>query len=228
MSTENGSTADPAANAGATTGEQSQSTTQQAAPQDKQTDNAAPNAETKLGDKPADTSTDGKAEGDEKGETKAEAPESYSDFTLPEGVALDKEVLDEFKTAAKELNLSQDAAQKIADLGAKMTLKNAAAMEAKLTEVKAGWLESSRADKEIGGDAYDTNVAAAKSVFDAFGTPALKDLLDSSGLGNHPEMIRWAHRVSKHVSPDTIVTGRQQSGQPSDARKFYPNSQHNT
>lgn len=193
----------------------------------KQADGAAPAdaADKSKGDKPGDKPADDKGakpEDDKKGE-KAGAPESYSDFTLPEGVALDPEVMGEFKAAAKELNLPQDAAQKLADIGAKMTLKNAQAMDAKLTEVKAEWKQQAAVDKEFGGDKYEASKGAAATVFQTFGTPALKDLLESSGLGDHPEMIRWAYRVSKAISPDTVVIGRQPSAPEDPAKKLYPN-----
>lgn len=152
------------------------------------------------------------------------APESYTDFKLADGVSLDPDVMGEFKALAKDAGLSQEHAQKLVDLGAKMQLKGGESVSQGLAKAKESWLAASKADKEFGGDGYDANAGAASKVFADFGTPALKELLESSGLGNHPEMIRWAYRVSKAVSPDKVVTGRQGDGKPQDARKFYPNS----
>jgi hypothetical protein len=143
-------------------------------------------------------------------------PEKYEDFKLPDGVKLDTELMGEFGATAKELGLTQEQAQRVADLGAKLSQKNAAAVNDAVEQAKTEWIAQSKTDKEIGGEKFDANAAEAKAVFDAFGTPELGKLLVDSGLGNHPEMLRWAYRVSKQISPDKIHTGRQ-SGQAVDA-----------
>lgn len=165
----------------------------------------------------------GKAEGDGEG-TKVGAPEAYTDFALPEGVALDDEVMREFTGLAKEHNLTQEAAQKFVALGAKMSQKSATSLQDGVAQMRDGWLADSKADKEFGGEAYEANVAQARTVFQQFGTPELAEFLNASGIGNHPEMIRWAHRVSKAITPGKTITGRQTDGKVTDARKFYPNS----
>jgi len=45
------------------------------------------------------------AEGDKADDAPQGAPEAYEDFSVPEGVELDAELLGEFKNVAKELNL---------------------------------------------------------------------------------------------------------------------------
>lgn len=151
------------------------------------------------------------------------APEEYGDFSLPEGMKLDEAFLGEFKALAKGLNLSQENAQKVVDLGPKLTEHFVAKQQAALEEQSAQWVESARADKEFGGDKFDENLATANKVFEAFGTPELRQLLVESKLGNHPELIRWAHRVGKALSEDTIVRGSAPQTKPVDpAKKLYP------
>ena len=43
---------------------------------------------------------------------------------------------------------------------------------------------------------------------ETFGTPELRSLLDSTGMGNHPEVVRLALKIGKAISEDTIVRGR--------------------
>ncbi len=65
-------------------------------------------------DPPADAAA--KPEGEAKPEAVVKEPISYTDFTLPEGVTLQDEALDGFKTLASESGIPQEAAQKMLDM----------------------------------------------------------------------------------------------------------------
>ncbi len=142
---------------------------------------------------------------DAKGDEKV-IPEQY-EFKLAEGVEPDAELVEELSNVAKELKLGQDEAQKFADLGGKMAQKWAAKQAEAVEQAKAEWLAASRSDKEFGGDKLDANLAVANKTFGAFGTPELRELLDKTGLGEHPEVIRWAYRVGQAISEDKIIVG---------------------
>ena len=132
------------------------------------------------------------------------APEKYE---LNSKVAdapdeLDPEVLTAFGEVAKELDLPQEAAQKVLDKVAPvMQARQAAVVE----QVKLDWANESQADKEFGGESLNDNLEIAKSSLNAFGTDALKSLLQESGLGNHPEVIRFMYRAGKAISEDSYV-----------------------
>ena len=49
------------------------------------------------------------------------APEVYEEFAVEEGAAPDPATVDNFKALAKDLNLSQENAQKVYDLGVAMS-----------------------------------------------------------------------------------------------------------
>lgn len=154
------------------------------------------------------------------------APEAYADFKLPDGYALDAELGTEFKAAAKELNLNQDQAQKLFDLGVKSNQASAAKIQAMAATAKAQWQSESQSDKEIGGNQAAEHRATANKAFTSFGTPELRRLLDESGLGEHPEVIRWAYRVGKAMGNDTHVPGGA-SASTNGARGFYDKSSMN-
>jgi len=135
------------------------------------------------------------------------APEEYADFTVPEGVALNTEAVDELKTFAKEKNLSQEETQKLVDLGAKTVQKVEAGYREHVAKAQAEWAEASKTDKEFGGDNLAENIAVAKKALDTFGSPELSQMLKESGLGNHPEVIRAFYRMGKAVSEDRLVPG---------------------
>lgn len=163
------------------------------------------------------------AEGAESaGETKAPgAPEKY-EFKPAEGQPeFDQKTIEQFSDVARELNLPQDAAQKVLD---KMAPVLAARQTEAIEAIRTQWADDAKADKEIGGDKLDENLATAKKAIDQFGTPELRTLLDQSGLGNHPEVIRAFYRAGKAISEDRFVSGQgSQTGQQSMAQRMYPN-----
>lgn len=135
-------------------------------------------------------------------------PETYS-FTAPEGVTYDPEVTGALGDAMKELQVPQDKAQAFLDkMAPVIAQRQAATMESALAKANDEWIAQAKADPVIGGEKFEENAAQAKAVFDTFGTPELGKLLVDSKLGNHPELMKWAYNVSKHISPDKIFTGR--------------------
>ena len=163
------------------------------------------------------------AEGDKVEDAPQGAPEAYEDFSVPEGVELDAEVLGEFKAVAKELNLPQDAAQKVTDLGVKLAQKWVAESQQATSEMFADWKGRAETDKEFGGDALPANLAVAKKAVDQFGTPELRELLDVHRLGDNPEVIRFMFRVGKAISEDTFVAGGKSSPAQDAAKTLFPN-----
>jgi len=130
----------------------------------------------------------------------AQAEVEYK-FDAPEGVELNQEDLAKFTDIAKELKLPADAAKKIVDLAA---AREVARAEAFSKQVEA-WGNAVKADKELG---VPENLALAKKTIDTFGTPELRDLLNTTGMGNHPEVVRMALAVGRAISEDKIVAGR--------------------
>jgi len=138
------------------------------------------------------------------------APETY-EFKAPEGQEFDGEFLKVYSEAAKELNLTQDKAQGLIDkLGPVIQQRQMA----KISEVQQQWMTDSKADKEFGGEKLEENLGIAKGALEKFGTPELKELLNTSGIGNHPEVIRFFYRAGKALVPDTFVGGHKE-GKPS-------------
>lgn len=164
-----------------------------------------------------DTGDDGEA-------NKAEgAPETY-EFQMPEGQEVDEAIVNQFTETARELNLTQEAAQQLLS---KMAPVMAERQAEQIAAVQAQWAEESRADQEFGGEHLTENLGLAKKAMDQFATPELRTLLNESGMGNHPEVIRMFVRVGKSISEDGFVTGNGAAAKPGDAKSFYPNSNMN-
>ncbi|WP_407264282.1 peptidase [Klebsiella quasipneumoniae] len=162
---------------------------------------------------------DGEQQKTEKEQKQEGAPEKY-EFTAAEGVDLDTEALKDFEPVARELNLTNEQAQKLVDAYPKILAgvqqRQADAWQAQTEE----WAATVKADKEIGGDKLTANLGVAQRALDTFGTPALKEYLNGTGLGNHPELVKAFVKVGKAMSEDGVVTGKE-SGQRSAAEVLY-------
>jgi hypothetical protein len=167
------------------------------------------------------TKTEG---GQQQQEKKPEgAPESY-EFKAPEGVQFDDTVIGAFSEVAKELNLPQDQAQKVLD---KMAPVIAARQLEQFQAARTEWAEAAKTDKEFGGEKLAENLGTAKKALDALATPELRTLLEESGLGNHPEVIRVFYRAGKAISEDRFVAGQAGKTNQGDARRLYAASNMN-
>lgn len=142
------------------------------------------------------------------------APEAYEDFTLPEGMEMDAEVLGEFKNLAKELNIPQAKAQQLIDFQTQLATKQAEEYQAAVAKQSQEWAASIKNDPEIGGENYEKSVASAIKVIQSFGDPALTELLNQSGLGNHPALFKFCHRISAAISEDKFVLPGSQTNAP--------------
>lgn len=153
--------------------------------------------------------------GEAEPEKPAGAPEQYEDFTTPEGVELDPEVLTSFKDQAKALNLDQSQAQSVVDLGVKLQQSWADQANAAIDQTIAGWEEAAKTDAEIGGEAFEKSLANAKSVTDRFGSEAFRtELLEKFKMGSHPEFIRFCNTIANAVSEDGMVSATGEAKQP--------------
>lgn len=150
--------------------------------------------------------TDEERAAEDKAKADAEgAPDSYADFTVPEGVALNAEGVAQLQAFGKEHNLSQTAAQQVVDMGVQLQQQwHQAAVDA-FNTTRQGWREASQNDKEFGGPNLVQNMGVAVRAREQFGTPELAKLLNDYGLGDHPEVIRFFYRAGKATSEDIFV-----------------------
>jgi hypothetical protein len=149
------------------------------------------------------------------------APDKY-EFAPVEGVSLGEGVMTNFSEVAKELNLSQESAQKVLT---KMAPAIQAHQMAQLESARSEWAKAATTDAEFGGERLQENLAVAKKAVDAFGDTELKTLLNESGLGNHPAIIRAFFKAGKAISEDRIVTGSANVRNPEDrAARLYPST----
>lgn len=142
-------------------------------------------------------------------------------FTLPDGFTANEELTADLTSFAKENKLTAEQAQKIADLGVKMQTQQAAEYQKQVD----GWAEQVKTDKLIGGENLQANIGLAKTALKAYGDQELTDLLESTGFGNHPAIVRAFYKIGKSVSNDTLVVsnGTAVSDKKDTASIMFPN-----
>lgn len=122
-------------------------------------------------------------------------PATYK-IDVPEGFELDKEVEGEFRGIAAEYKLSQEQLDKLKGLQIKLYEKQAQ----NLADTIGEWGKQTKADPELGGEQHDAKMAKAGAFLNEFFEPSVKKLLDKTGIGNHPDIVRGFYRAGLAMS----------------------------
>ena len=150
------------------------------------------------------------------------APDEYEEFKVPEGMEFDKERAGKFSEVAKELDLTQDDAQKLVDFYSEAVKETAEAQATMWSETQADWRSRSENDEEFGGASFKENMAMAKKALQHFGGENIGDVVDGYGMGNHPDFIRLLYNVGKAMSEDNFAVGGAQTTPTDRAKVLFP------
>jgi len=149
---------------------------------------------------------DGEAE--EVAEATPVAPEEYEEFTIPEGFETDDESVKQFSSMAKELDLSQEQAQKLLDKQAEINAAQQAQAETARVQREQAWVDELKADAVIGGKNLPETVERANRTLRNLGTPELVSLIKDNGYGNNPEVVKFMANIDKKLGEDSMVEGK--------------------
>lgn len=147
-------------------------------------------------------------------EPKSEVPEAY-DLKAPEGTTLDPDVLAVYAPVFKEAGLTNEVAQKLMDVHIEQQQKALVAQH-------STWVSTVKSDPEIGGKQFDTTVKHAQAALARFGSPELKSILETTGLGSHPELVRVFAKIGAAQGEDVIVTGSASTPALNPAKVMFP------
>jgi len=160
---------------------------------------------------------------DAKGEAPA-VPEKY-ELKLPENSQLSADHVEKVALYAKEQKLSNEQAQALLERENLAVSEFANRQQEEFKARTEAWLGEIKADKEIGGEAFNQNVEMAKRVVTRYATEEFRKTLDDTGLGNHPELVRVFSRIGKAMSEDQLVIpGSQAGGKKAIEDVFYGNN----
>lgn len=152
------------------------------------------------------------------GQTEEKAPPpAFDAFTVPEGITLTEDRIKEFTSLLSELELSGKADHKaVQEFGQKAVDFHIGEIKQAVEDVnkyyqtswdkqKQDWKDSFLKDPEIGGNRFQTTVDSALSFIRTHGGNSeqqaeFRNLMETSGLGNHPVMIRILANAGKAMA----------------------------
>jgi len=186
--------------------------------------------ETDKSDDKTDKSDEDESDSDKAEDDKAGEEISFDDLdysVYPEGAGLDAEASEAFKALAKEQGMSKETAQALLQFDADRSAKLMQSLEEAHTAEVDGWENDTRADQEIGGAKLDDTLSTAAKAIDMFGKDTgIRELMNDTGLGNHPAVVKVFARIGKAISEDSLLTGRE-SEQPKSAADVLYGEQKN-
>ena len=141
-------------------------------------------------------------------------PEAYElkPITMGEGddattIEIDSALLETVTPGLKEAGIKQDQLDKLAPLVPAIQQAALKQMNDEFSATRADWAKQAQADPEIGGKNWAETLRLAAKGLDQFTGPAenneFRKLLDDSGLGNHPAMIRAFRNIGASISEDS-------------------------
>ena len=168
--------------------------------------------------------------GQQPGQQAADAP-----LQGVEGMEYAAGELDELKALAQKHNLPQAAAADILQWQAKFASQAAAHMNEEIAaEIKQHVHEEAVKNAKLVHQEWGTdpktvaeNEAAVALAMRQFADDDFKALMQSTGLGSHPAVVRVMLKVGKAISDDTFIAGNKGGGsEPKDlAHRMFPDVQ---
>ena len=132
------------------------------------------------------------------------AQDPYEAVSLPENSLLSADTLAAFKQTAAQVNLPAESLQTW--LSYEENRLQSAAQEAEKNR-RAEIENWARQTQETFGSQWQAEVSKAVRAADAFGGAPLRQLLEETGLGNHPVIVRTFHAVAQRICEDVTPGG---------------------
>lgn len=126
------------------------------------------------------------------------APESYEDFKMQEGFVLEGEMKEEVHGLFRELNLSQEKAQKLVDYFSKRVTDDKARMLEDLAVRRKGWRAEIRNRPEFAAESANVKKAAAALLKE----PDEVEMFKNSWLSDHPVFWKVFSRIGAWLGED--------------------------
>lgn len=95
-------------------------------------------------------------------------------------------------------------------------------MVAEIQKQQAEWETAVKADPVIGGANLAPNLAKVSKLIDAEGTPELRQALDATGAGSHPEIVKFFVKMADRFAEGAPAGGGSPTTKESTAQRMYP------
>ena len=138
----------------------------------------------------------------------ADAPttsqDPYAAVSLPENSLLSAQTLAAFKQTAAQVKLPAESLQTWLSYEENRLQTASQTAEKEQCKKLATW---ARQTQEMFGPQWQEEVSKAVRAADAFGGAQLRQLLEETGLGNHPVIVRTFHAVAQRICEDVTPGG---------------------
>lgn len=185
---------------------------------------------------PKETQSSAAAEKETSPKPEAGAPEKYEDFKLPEGFKINEKAMGEATALFKELNLPQEAAQKLLGVYVKQLQEASNAPFTAFEELRSNWRKEIISDPVYGdGTGLKPEVSAVIGrAIDSMGVEeakAFREAMEITGAGDNPAIFKGILALAKAATEGRPVLGRGPSpagqsppaARPSAAKALFPN-----
>lgn len=137
-----------------------------------------------------------------------EKSDGYETLQLPPQLEGCEENWHQFKQLAAELKIPAETVRKLVEWEAKITTDGRKISEEMRTQILDKWTTQS---KEMFGPLYPQQIRRALDAVTRFGGEELRELLDVTGLGSHPVILKTFHQISKQISEDCSIGGTERN-----------------
>ncbi len=145
------------------------------------------------------------------------------ELKAPENSKFTAERLKEVEAFAVAHKLNPAQAQEILNREAKSEAASELAQFNRLEAKKVEWEALTKADPEIGGEKLTAILPIAQQGY-KLAPPVVIEFLEASGLGSHPELIKFFYKIGKSGMADTMAaTGLEAFGEKKTLeQRMYP------
>lgn len=134
-------------------------------------------------------------------------PDNY-DFGLGEGVQLTPEDQAAYNELFKSWGLTQEQVTQLSQLEQNLGSRLQQEAADVLSTTMQSWEDAAKADPQIGGDKWDETLHYAGIVMDKYADEDIAELLDTTGMGSHPALLRVFSDLGRLMAPDTFKSGQ--------------------
>lgn len=154
------------------------------------------------------------------------APDKY-ELKLGKDVPLDPSEVEAVTAFSKAAGYTNEQAQQELDRRAAIVTGYDTRNKAALAATRTQWEADVKADPDLGGAHLTSTLATTKAVMDRFAPEGSKfrAMLNETGFGNHPEVVRFIRAIGQAMREDTLVVRGSGGGRPdqkSPEEKLYP------
>lgn len=162
------------------------------------------------GNKPVDPQTNQQANQEEKLDSLYDFNDLKYDFSAVKnsnGENYNQTTVDFVTTIAKEMKLNNDQAGSLL----KILADNYQTVQQQAVQrERTNWRAELRSDPELGGENFDKTRLHLSTVMRKFGNNEVKDILNSTGLGDHPAFVRMFNAIGASMSQEVnVIKGTQ-------------------